>query len=124
MSPASPQLGIRNVSSTAKDGYEAARAMGDDILSVRQMRKLGRDAVLARIPKGARLLRHHRHRRLRPLDRARHRHAQPWRVPVLRGAGDAAGLARAHDIVGIDLVEVAPDYDHSGTPRSWRRRSC
>jgi agmatinase len=29
--------------------------MGDDILSVRQVRKLGRDGVLARIPKGARL---------------------------------------------------------------------
>ena len=22
-------------------------------------------------------------------------------------------VAQAHDIVGIDLVEVAPDYDHS-----------
>ncbi|MDH5453920.1 MAG: arginase family protein, partial [Paracoccaceae bacterium] len=44
------QLGIRNVSSTAKEGYEAARAMGADILSVRQIRKLGVDGVLARIP--------------------------------------------------------------------------
>ena len=48
-------LGIRNVSSTAKDGYDAARAMGDDILSVRQVRALGVDGVLSRIPKGARL---------------------------------------------------------------------
>jgi len=46
------QLGIRNVSSTAKEGYEAARAMGSDILSVRQVRKLGIDAVLERIPSG------------------------------------------------------------------------
>ena len=46
------QLGIRNVSSTAKEGYDAARAMGSDILSVRQIRALGVDAVLARIPKG------------------------------------------------------------------------
>ena len=30
------QLGIRNVSSTAKEGYDDARAMGSDILSVRQ----------------------------------------------------------------------------------------
>ena len=30
------QLGIRNVSSTAKEGYEDARARGSDILSVRQ----------------------------------------------------------------------------------------
>ena len=26
-----------------------------------------------------------------------------------------AGLARRGTIVGIDLVEVAPDYDHTGT---------
>lgn len=49
------QLGIRNVSSTTREGYEAARAMGADILSVRQVRKLGTEAVLARIPKDARL---------------------------------------------------------------------
>jgi agmatinase len=26
-----------------------------------------------------------------------------------------AGLARRGTVVGIDLVEVAPDYDHTGT---------
>jgi agmatinase len=75
-------VGIRNVSSTAKDGYEAARAMGDDILSVRQFRALGAEAVAKRIPKRARLC-HHRHRRLLPVDRARNRHTHPWRVPLL-----------------------------------------
>ncbi len=25
------------------------------------------------------------------------------------------GVANAHEVVGIDLVEVAPDYDHSGS---------
>jgi agmatinase len=25
------------------------------------------------------------------------------------------GVTKAHDVVGIDLVEVAPDYDHSGS---------
>ncbi len=78
-------LGIRNVSSTAKDGYDAARAMGDDILSVRQVRKLGRDGVLAH-PQRRAALRHHRHRWLLPLDRAGHRHAQPRRLPLLRSA--------------------------------------
>ena len=24
-------------------------------------------------------------------------------------------LAKRHEVVGIDLVEVAPDYDHSGS---------
>ena len=49
------QVGIRNVSSTAREGYEAARAMGCDILSVRQARALGPKAVIARIPAGARV---------------------------------------------------------------------
>ncbi|MDC0477007.1 arginase family protein, partial [Alphaproteobacteria bacterium] len=48
------QIGIRNVSSTARDGYEDARKMGSDILSVRQFRKLGVDGVLSRIPKAER----------------------------------------------------------------------
>ena len=39
------QVGIRNVSSTAREGYEDARAMGSDILSVRQARALGRRVV-------------------------------------------------------------------------------
>ena len=46
------QIGIRNVSSTARDGYEDARAMGSDIVSVRQFRKMGVEAMLAAFPKG------------------------------------------------------------------------
>jgi len=104
-------LGIRNVSSTAKDGYEAARAMGDDILSVRQVRKLGPEAVLARIPKGARIY--------VTLD------IDGFDPSIAPGTGTPShggflyyevleilqGIAREHDVVGIDLVEVAPDYD-------------
>ena len=44
------QVGIRNVSSTAKDGYDDARKMGSDIQSVRQFRKLGVAGMLDRIP--------------------------------------------------------------------------
>ena len=77
------QLGIRNVSSTAREGYDDARRMGSEILSVRQIRKLGTEAVLARIPGRQALLRHDRYRRLRPVDRAGHRHAEPWRLHLL-----------------------------------------
>ena len=35
------QFGIRNVSSTAKEGYDDARAKGSDIRSVRQFREDG-----------------------------------------------------------------------------------
>jgi agmatinase len=109
------QLGIRNVSSTAQEGYEAARAMGSDILSVRQIRKLGTEAVLARIPKGARLY--------VTID------IDGFCPSIAPGTGTPShggflyyevlellqGAARAHDIVGIDLVEVAPDYDPTGS---------
>lgn len=108
-------LGIRNVSSTTKDGYEAARAMGDDILSVRQVRRLGTEGVLARIPAGARLY--------VTID------IDGFCPSIAPGTGTPShggflyyevleilqGLAHNHDIVGIDLVEVAPDYDRDGT---------
>ncbi|NLH83652.1 MAG: agmatinase [Phyllobacteriaceae bacterium] len=109
------QLGIRNVSSTAKEGYDAARAMGSDILSVRQFRKLGVDGVLARVPAGRRYY--------LTID------IDGFDPSIAPGTGTPshggfvyyeileliAGLATRGPIVGIDLVEVAPDYDHTGT---------
>jgi agmatinase len=109
------QFGIRNVSSTAREGYEAARAMGSDILSVRQVRKLGVEAVLARVPEGACYY--------VTID------IDGFDPSIAPGTGTPshggflyyevlellAGLATRGDVVGIDLVEVAPDYDHTGT---------
>jgi agmatinase len=105
------QLGIRNVSSTAKEGYEDARARGSDILSVRQVRKLGPQAVLDRIPAGARYY--------VTID------IDAFCPSIAAGTGTPShggflyydvleilqGLAKRGDVVGIDLVEVAPAYD-------------
>ncbi|CAD0183168.1 Guanidinobutyrase [Ruegeria sp. THAF57] len=105
------QLGIRNVSSTAKEGYEDARARGSDILSVRQIRKLGTEGVLARIPEGARYY--------VTID------IDAFCPSIASGTGTPShggflyydvleilqGLAQRGDVVGIDLVEVAPNYD-------------
>ncbi len=105
------QLGIRNVSSTAKEGYEDARARGSDILSVRQVRKLGTEGVLARIPEGARYY--------VTVD------IDAFCPSIASGTGTPShggflyydvleilqGLAQRGDVVGIDLVEVAPNYD-------------
>ena len=109
------QLGIRNVSSTAKEGYDDARKMGSDILSVRQIRNLGVDAVLERIPKAARYY--------VTID------IDGFDPSIAPGTGTPShggflyyevlellqGLTKRGDVVGIDLVEVAPDYDHSGS---------
>jgi len=105
------QLGIRGVSSTAKDGYDAARAMGSTILSVRHVRDLGTDAVLARIPEGARYY--------VTID------VDGFDPSIAPGTGTPShggftyyevlellqGLAGRGEIVGLDLVEVAPPYD-------------
>ena len=109
------QVGIRNVSSTAREGYEDARAMGSDILSVRQARKLGTQAVLARIPEDARIY--------ITID------IDAFCPSIAPGTGTPShggflyyevlellqGVARRNPVVGVDLVEVAPDYDPSGS---------
>ena len=107
------QLGIRNVSSTAREGYEDARARGSDILSVRQVRALGPEAVLGRIPKGGRFY--------VTID------IDAFCPSIAPGTGTPShggfayydvlellqGLSKQGDVVGIDLVEVAPAYDPS-----------
>ena len=108
------QVGIRNVSSTAKEGYADARAMGSDIISVRQMRALGPQGVIDRIPKDAKVY--------VTLD------IDGFCPSIAPGTGTPShggflyydvlemlqAVAKRHDIVGIDLVEVAPDFDHTG----------
>lgn len=109
------QVGIRNVSSTAKEGYEDARAMGSDILSVRQARKLGAEALVNRIPEGVRVY--------VTVD------IDAFCPSIAPGTGTPShggflyydvlemmqALAKRHAVVGIDLVEVAPDYDPTGS---------
>ncbi|WP_428516116.1 agmatinase [Roseovarius sp.] len=109
------QLGIRNVSSTAKEGYDDARARGSDILSVRQVRRLGPEATADRIPAGSRVY--------ITID------IDAFCPSIAPGTGTPSHggflyydvleilqqVARNHEIVGIDLVEVAPDYDPTGS---------
>ncbi|WP_346893018.1 agmatinase [uncultured Roseibium sp.] len=109
------QIGIRNVSSTARDGYEDARKMGSDIQSVRHFRKLGVEGMLARIPEGKRYY--------LTID------IDAFDPSIAPGTGTPShggflyyevlefidGLAKRGDIVGLDLVEVAPDYDPTGS---------
>ncbi|MEQ9695394.1 agmatinase [Shimia sp. SDUM112013] len=109
------QVGIRNVSSTAKEGYDAARAMGSDILSVRQARALGPQGVIDRIPEGARVY--------VTID------IDGFCPSIAPGTGTPShggflyydvlemlqALSKRHEVVGIDLVEVAPDYDPTGS---------
>lgn len=108
------QVGIRNVSSTAREGYAEARKRGSTILSVRQARKLGAAGVLAKIPAGSRYY--------VTID------IDGFDPSIAPGTGTPShggflyyevmeilqGLAKQGNVVGIDLVEVAPAYDPSG----------
>lgn len=108
------QIGIRNVSSTAREGYEDARRFGSDIASVREARKLGTEALLGRVPAAARYY--------VTID------IDGFDPSIAPGTGTPShggflyyevleflcGLARRGTITGIDLVEVAPEYDRSG----------
>lgn len=109
------QLGIRFVSSSNRDDYAAARAAGSDILSVRHVRELGTQGVLDRIPDGARFY--------CTID------IDGFDPSIAPGTGTPShggflfyevleilqGLTAKGKVVGVDLVEVAPDYDRDGT---------
>ncbi len=109
------QLGIRNVSSSNRADYEAARKAGSDILSVRQIRELGTQKVIQRVPANARYY--------VTID------IDAFDPSIAPGTGTPShggflyyevlefleGLTKRGNIVGIDLCEVAPDYDLSGT---------
>lgn len=102
------QFGIRNVSSTAKEGYDAAREMGADILSVHQIRKLGIEAVLKRVPTS--------------IDYYLSIDIDGFDPSIAPGTGTPshggflyyevlellAGLTKRGRIEGLDLVEVSP----------------
>ena len=109
------QVGIRNVSSTSKEGYEDAKAMNSDILSVRQTQKIGPKNLVGRIPKDANVY--------VTID------IDAFCPSIAPGTGTPSHggflyyevleilqhLSKQNKVVGIDLVEVAPDYDHSGS---------
>ncbi len=119
------QLGIRNVSSSNRSDYDAAQNFGSRILSVRQFRQLGVAKVLELIPAGMDYYVTIDIDGFDPVDRPRHRHAEPWRLPLLRGAGAVAGrrLARHASSASTSSRWRRPTIP-PGSPRSSRRRCC
>ena len=105
------QIGIRNVSSTAKDGYIDARAKGSKIFSVRHLRQMGINKILNEIPKNKRYY--------LTID------IDAFDPSIASGTGTPShggfyyyevlelidGIIKQGSVVGLDLVEVAPDYD-------------
>ncbi|NIB38774.1 agmatinase [Pseudomaricurvus alkylphenolicus] len=112
------QLGIRNVSSSNRDDFNDARKAGADILSVRDVRRLGTQGVLDRIPT-ADGLSYYITVDIDGFDPSiapgtgTPSHGGFLYYEVLEIIQGLAKLSKGN-IVGMDLVEVAPAYDPSG----------
>ena len=108
------QLGIRNVSSSSREDYLSAQTAGSDILSIRQIRKLGKDAILSRIPDNSNYY--------ITID------IDGFDPSIAPGTGTPGhggfyyyevlellqGISKKGTIVGLNLVEVSPSYDLAG----------
>ena len=104
-------IGIRNVSSTAKEGYIDAKSKGSKIFSVRHLRNMGINNILNEIPKDKRYY--------ITID------IDAFDPSIASGTGTPShgglyyyevlelldGVIKQGHVVGLDLVEVAPDYD-------------
>ena len=109
------QIGIRNVSSTAKEGYLDARKKGSKIFSVRQFRNKGINKILEEIPKDK------RYYITIDIDAFDPSIASGTGTPSHGGFYYYEVLERLDciinrgNVVGMDLVEVAPDYDQTNS---------
>jgi agmatinase len=107
-------LGPRNMGAVGRKDWEAARAWGVHLASLRQVRQAGAVASLQHIPDGQRVY--------VTLD------IDGFDPSIAPGTGTIShggftyyevrdllkDLARRTEIVGFDLVEVSPPYDPSG----------
>ncbi|MFM2481610.1 agmatinase [Celerinatantimonas sp. YJH-8] len=105
------QMGIRNVSSSNQADHDDAKAAGSTIFSVRQLRRLSIDELMAQIPAGVRYY--------LTID------IDGFDPSIAPGTGTPSHggfmyyevleiieqLAQRGHIVGVDLCEVAPAYD-------------
>ena len=108
------QIGIRNFTFSGRGSYEEARAAGSEIVTMRRARELGMAGVLQLVPEGRRYY--------CTVD------IDGFDPAVAPGTGSPSpggfqydevvdllrGLARRGQVVGVDLVEVAPPYDATG----------
>ena len=109
------QMKVRNVSSTAKEGYVDAREKGSKIFSVRHVRQMGLNKILNEIPKGK------RYYITIDIDAFDPSIASGTRTPSHGGfyyyevLELIDGIIKQGSVVGLDLVEVAPDYDFTNS---------
>lgn len=107
-------IGIRGLGSSGATDFADAKAHGDEIIYAREIKKYGVEAALKRIPRTERYY--------ITLD------VDGFDPSIIPATGTPSvgglnyyevidileGVARMGDIVGMDVVELAPNYDQSG----------
>ncbi|RST60689.1 agmatinase [Siminovitchia terrae] len=108
------QFGIRGISSSKKEDVDAARDYGSVILSPRQMREMGLEQVLEHIPAGE------KYYVTIDIDGIDPSIAPGTGTPSPGGLlydeinELLEGIAKRGNVIGFDIVEVAPPYDPTG----------
>lgn len=105
------QIGLRGMGSSRKEDFDDARAYGAHLITAKEVRRIGPKGVVAKIPKADRYF--------VSID------IDGYDISIAPGVGSPspgglfydevldmlAGLCTKGEIVGFDLVEVAPQYD-------------
>ncbi len=105
------QIGLRGMGSSRKQDFDDARAYGSVLITAKEVHRIGPDGVLAKIPRAKKYF--------ISID------IDGYDISIAPGVGSPspgglfydevldmlAGLCKMGEIVGFDLVEVAPQYD-------------
>lgn len=108
------QFGIRGISSSKKEDVDAARDYGAVILSPKQMRKLGLEQIISLIPQGEKYYVTIDIDGLDPSIAPGTGTPSPGGLLYDEVKDLLEGIAKHGEVIGFDIVEVAPPYDHSG----------
>lgn len=108
------QIGLRGLGSSKREDFEDAIAYGSILIPSKEVHKIGPEGVLAKIPKGEKYF--------ISID------IDSYDISLAPGVGSPSpgglyydelteiltGICQMGEIVGFDLVEVAPQYDPTG----------
>lgn len=105
------QIGIRGPGSSDPQDFDDARRMGSTIIGPRELRRIGVDVTLERIPDAARYYVTIDCDGFDPALMPGNGSPSPGGLTYHEVVDLLRGVARKGDVVGFDFVEVAPQYD-------------
>lgn len=106
------QIGIRGFGSLKTDEIEEARAYGSDIITAYEMHEIGMDAVLDRIPDGGPYYLTVDADGMDPTIMPAVLSQSPGGLDWFQIRKLVHGLVKKGRVLGMDMVEIAPSYDH------------